>query len=222
MNIDLTNYWIFAILAVFAVIPALVASARLPKLNSDFDPFVIAIWLKGLNAVFGYIIEHFGYNNVVHYNIWYLLDAFVLLWAFRKWNLIESKKLYKYLVFAFGIFWLVETIFFSELSGDYNSYFRIISIFAVILMSIGMINILLLKATVNPLKNSIFQICCTLIILHTITVISEAFFAYNLILGNEFRIYMDHIITFIDALCSLIFALIILWLPRKQAFTLQY
>jgi hypothetical protein len=199
-----------------------VAAIRLPTISSEFDPFIIAIWLRGANAAFGLIIQHFGYNNIVHYNLWFVGEAFLLLWAFEKWNLFESKKFYRFLAVALGFTWLAETILFSKLTGDYNSYFRIIYSFVVILMSISMINNILLRAAINPLKNSIFLICCTLVLLNTITVIGEAFFAYNLIMGEEFRIYMDHIINFIDALCSLIFALIILWMPKKQAFTLQY
>jgi hypothetical protein len=212
----------YVILTLFALIPAIVAAVRLSAISSEFDPFIIAIWLRGVNAAFGLIIQHFGYNNILHYNLWFLGDALLLLWVFEKWNLFESKNLYRFLAVALGFTWLAETIFFSRLNGDYNSYFRIIYSFVVILMSISMINNILLKAAINPLKNSIFLICCALVLLNTITVIGEAFFAYSLIMGEEFRLYMDRIITFMDALCSLIFALIILWMPKKQAFTLQF
>lgn len=210
------------ILYLLAVLPAIVGSIRLPRISSDFDPFIVCIWLYGINGGISYSMQHIGYYNIFHYNIWFLADAYCLLWTFKKWNLFASKKLYYSIAVFFGACWLLETVYLSKLTGDYNSYFRIIYTFTVILMSISMINTLLLKATIYPLKNSIFLICCTFILLNTISLISEAFFAYNLVLSNQFRIYMDHINTFINALCSLIFALIILWLPRKQAFTPQY
>ena len=216
------DFYVAASLSLFIVVPAIVAAVRLPDISSDFDPFLIFIWLNAFNVGFGTIIEPLGYYNIVHYNIWFLADAFILLWLFRKWNLFESKKVYRSIVIMLGICWLVETIFFSKLTTDYNSYFRILYSFIVILRSISLINSLLLKANINPLKNPIFLICCTFILLNTITVIGEAFFAYNLILGNEFRMYMEDLIIFINVLCSLFFALIILWMPKKQAFTLQY
>ena len=210
------------ILSLLAVLPAIAGAIRLPRISSEFDPFIVCIWFYGFNGGISWMVQHVGYYNIFHYNIWFLADAYCLLWAFKKWNLFASKKLYYSIAVFFGACWLVETVYFSNLTGDYNSYFRIIYTFTVILMSISMINALLLKATINPLKNPIFLICCTLILLNTISLISEAFFAYNLVFSDQFRTYVDHINTFINALCSLIFALIILWLPRKQAFTLQY
>jgi hypothetical protein len=195
------------------MVPAIIAAVRLPNISSEFDPFLIFIWLNAFNVGFGNIIEPLGYYNIVHYNIWFLSDAFILLWLFKKWNLFESKKLYYSIGIMFAICWAAETIFLSKFTGDFNSYFRILYSFIVILLS---------KANINPLKNSIFLICCTFVLLNTITVIGEAFFAYNLILGNKFRMYMEDLITFINVLCSLFFALIILWMPKKQAFILQY
>ena len=216
------DFYLAVSLSLSIVVPAIIAAVRLPVISSDFDPFLISIWLNAFNVGFGSIIVQFGYYNIVHYNIWFLADAFILLWVFRKWNLFESKKLFNSIATIFAICWTAETIFLSKFTGEFNSYFRILYCFIVILLSIGMINTLLLKANINPLKNSIFLICCTFVLLNTITVIGEAFFAYNLILGNEFRMYMEDLIIFINVLCSLFFALIILWMPKKQAFTLQY
>ena len=216
------DFYIAASLSLSMMVPAIIAAVRLPNISSEFDPFLIFIWLNAFNVGFGNIIEPLGYYNIVHYNIWFLSDAFILLWLFKKWNLFESKKLYYSIGIMFAICWAAETIFLSKFTGDFNSYFRILYSFIVILLSISMINNLLLKANINPLKNSIFLICCTFVLLNTITVIGEAFFAYNLILGNKFRMYMEDLITFINVLCSLFFALIILWMPKKQAFTLQY
>ena len=216
------TYLLTLTITLTGVVPAMVAALRFPKISSEFDLFIASIWLYGFNAGIGTMVEPFGFNNIFHYNIWFLADAYILLWVFKKWNLFQSRKIFNSIAVLLGICWLTETIFFSKLTGDYNSYFRVIYCFAVILMSIGMINIVLLKARGNPLKSSVFLICCTFILLDTITVIGEAFFAYNLVLGNQFRIYMDDLIILINALCSLMFALIILWMPKRQAFTLQY
>src|SRR5215203_5496208 len=89
------SYYIDLILGIFFImIPAIVGWIRFPQINPVFYPFLIAIWLNALNVIFGSIIVQFGYFNIFHYNIWFLLDAFVLLWMFKKWNLFESKKMY--------------------------------------------------------------------------------------------------------------------------------
>jgi hypothetical protein len=210
------------ILSSLALVPAIVAAIRLPKTSPEFDPFLVFLWLSGINGAISLPVQYLGYYNILHYNIWFLADAYCLLWIFKRWNLFESKRFYNSIAVVFGVCWLVETIFFSKLLEDYNSYFRIIYTFVAILMSVAMINTVLLKIRVSPLKNPMFLICCTFVLLNTITVIGEAFFAYSLVFGNTFRIGMDHIIVIIHAICSLFFALIILWIPTKQAFTLQY
>jgi len=216
------NYYVGLWLSLVIVIPAIVGAIRFASINPVFFPFIISVWLNTLNLLFGAIIVEFGYYNFVHYNIWYLLDAFISLWLFKEWNLFESKRLYRSLWILLSIVWLSETILFSKLTHDYNSYFRIFYSFIVILMSITTINSLLMKERKHLLKNPMFLICCTFVILNTITVLTEAFFASNLHLGDAFRINMDRITILTSLLCNLIYALAILWMPKKQAFILQY
>jgi len=206
----------------FAISPVIVGAIRFSKINPVFYPFLVSLWLSAFNLTFGYLIVNFGYYNIVHYNIWFLLDAFVLLWLFKKWNLFESKKLYHSLQFLLGICWLLESIFLSKLIQDYNSYFRIVYSFLVILMSISTINSLLMRERKSLLKNPMFVICCTFVLMNTITVLAEAFFASHLQLGESFRINMDNIIVYSGFLFNTVYAIAILWMPKKQAFILQY
>ncbi len=217
------GYYIDLTLSViFIVIPACIGWIRFSNINEVFYPFLISIWLNAVNVIFGSIIVEFDYNNIFHYNIWFLLDAFVLLWLFKKWNLFESKKLYHSLQFLLGICWLLESIFLSKLIQDYNSYFRIVYSFLVILMSISTINSLLMRERKSLLKNPMFVICCTFVLMNTITVLAEAFFASHLQLGESFRINMDNIIVYSAFLFNTVYAIAILWMPKKQAFILQY
>jgi len=207
----------------FAISPVIVGAIRFSKINPVFYPFLVSLWLSAFNLTFGYLIVHFGYYNIVHYNIWFLLDAFVLLWCFKIWNLFErAVKLYRALQVLFGLFWMAETLIFTKLTLTYNSYFRIFYSFIIVLMSINTINYILIRERKSLLKNSVFVICCCFVLSNTITVLAEAFFASNLQLGDIFRLNMDRIITYATLLCNLIYVIAILWMPKKQAFMLQY
>jgi hypothetical protein len=216
------GYYVGLWLSLVIVVPAIVGAIRFANVNPIFHPFIISIWLSALNLIFGAMIVEFGYYNIVHYNIWFLLDAFVLLWLFKEWNLFESKRLYRFLLILLSIFWLSEIIFLSRLTHEYNSYFRILYSFIIILLSISTINSLLMRERKPLLKNPMFIICCTFVILNAITVLTEAFFASNLHLGDQFRINMDRIMTLTSVIGNLIYALAILWMPKRQAFILQY
>ena len=121
-----------------------------------------------------------------------------------------------------SVCWLAESIFLSKLTRDYNSYFRIFYSFLIVLMSISTINSLLMRERKPLIRNPIFIICCTFALYNTITVVAEAFFASHLQLGDSFRINMDHMILYAGFLFNTIYAIAILWMPKKQAFILQY
>ena len=216
------DYYVSLYFGLFIIVPAIIGLIRLPNINSIFHPFLIIIWVQSCNIIFGGIVIELGYNNIGHYNIWFLLDAYLSLWIFKKWRLFESKKSYRSLWISVSIFWLVETIFFSKLTLEYNSYFRVFYCFIIILMSINTINSLLMRERKALIKNPVFVICCTFVLSNTITVLGESFFASNLELGDTFRISMDHMITITNLFCNLLYALAILWMPKKQAFILQY
>ena len=217
------NYYLVKALDLLIIIPAIIALLRVSKINSVFYPFLYSIWLGTLENVFSSIIVEFDYYNTIDFNIWLLLNAYVVLWLFKNWNLFDrSRKLYGFLIFLVTIVWTVETIFLSKLAEGFNSYFRILFSFMVILMSINTINSLLMRERKPLLKNPVFLICSTFVLFNTIAVVAEAFFASNLQLGDQFRINMDRIIVFTSLLCNLIYALAILWMPKKQAFILQY
>ena len=217
------NYYLVKALDLLIIIPAIIALLRVSKINSVFYPFLYSIWLGTLENVFSSIIVEFDYYNTIDFNIWLLLNAYVVLWLFKNWNLFDrSRKLYGFLIFLVTIVWTVETIFLSKLAEGFNSYFRILFSFMVILMSINTINSLLMRERKPLLKNPVFLICSTFVLFNTIAVVAEAFFASNLQLGDQFRINMDRIIVFTSLLCNLIYALAILWMPKRQAFILQY
>ena len=217
------NYYVVLMLSLFIIVPAIIGWVRFSNINPIFYPFLISIWLNALNNIFGSIIVEFGYYNVFHFNIWILLDAYILLWSFKKWNFFDrGKKMYYLLWSLFSVAWILETIFFSKLTVEYNSYFRIFYSFVIILMSINTINYLLIRERRPLLKNAMFIICCAFVLFNTITVLAEAFFASNLQLGESFRYNMEFIIIFTSLLCNMIYALAILWMPKKQAFILQY
>lgn len=217
------NYYLVKVLELLIIIPATIAWMRFAKINVVYYPFLFSLWITTLDNIFGGIIVEFGYYNIVDFNIWLLINAYIMLWLFKKWNVFDpSRRLYQFLLILFGIAWMLETILLSKLTLAFNSYFRILSSFVVILMSISTINFLLIRERKPLLKNPIFVICCTFVLYHTITVLAEAFFASNLQLGDQFRINVDRMIVFTGVLSNLVYAITILWMPKKQAFILQY
>jgi hypothetical protein len=219
---DPFTYYFLKVLNLLIIIPVIISIVRFNKINPVFRPFAYLLWGGCLNEVFSGVVIQMGYYNTVNFNIWLLLEAYILIWLFKEWRLpVSSKKLYNSMFFIYSIAWLLETIFISKLTLGFNSYFRILYSFITVLMSISLINFLLLKER-NLLRNPMFIISCAFILFYTITSVAEAFYAYGLHFPGKGDIYMSVVITVTNFVCNLIFVLAILWMPKRQAFSLQY
>lgn len=217
------NYYTSITLNLFVLIPSLIGLLRFNKISREFYPFLLIVWLGCINEIFSIIIIRFGFYNIINFNIHLLFESLLLLWLFKNWHVFDrAKKIYHALIFIYLLSWIAETIFITKLSLAFTSYFRILYSFITVLLSVTVTNFLLMKEKGLLLKNSIFIICCAFLIFYTLTVLAEAFFAYGLKLGPGFTNSINHIIVFTNFFCNLIFALAILWMPKRQAFSLQF
>jgi hypothetical protein len=92
---------------------------------------------------------------------------------------------------------------------------------SVVLLSIHSINGILFKER-EILKNPAFLICLGIVVFFTYKVVIEMFWIYGLRESRNFRLNVYIILVYINLICNLIYALAILWMRRKQAFTLQF
>jgi len=93
--------------------------------------------------------------------------------------------------------------------------------FCVVLLGIRVINDLLFTER-DLLKNPTFLICIGIIIFFTYQIIEEMFWLYGLKESAIFRQNIQSILMIINLLSNLIYALAILWMRKRQAFTLQF
>ncbi len=204
------------------IIGAIIGCIRWNRIHPAYHPFLFLIWTGTINEIISTSLVLSGYYNIVPFNIYNLVESLLATWLFFRWHLFDGKpKLYHVLLLTFSVAWLLDIIFISGFT-HFNSYFRIFYSFVLILMSINMINRMLFKERVNFLRNPIFLICSGFIIFYTLTVLTEAFYVYGLKLSLAFQANITYILMSTNLFCNLIYALAILWMPRRQAFSLQY
>ena len=195
---------------------------RLHEINTNFYPFLVFIWAGAINEIFSTIIINLGFYNIFNYNLSLLIESVLLLWQFHKWGLFKDKKYFTILFLLFVLSWLSENIFISGFYLGFNSYFRIFCSFIIVLLSLSILNQEILKERKNLLRNSIFIICCGIILMYTYAVLTESFIVYGVSMNDPFSKNLYRIFIFINLFCNIIYAIAILWMPKKQAFTLQY
>jgi hypothetical protein len=214
------NHTLVMIFSFSIIVPAIIGIIKFNKINRIYFPFLLCIWIGLLNELVSeLLIDYFHVSNVVNTDIYCLVEALLYTWLFRNLNLFINAKQYFLLIGFLCAAWLTDSFIIAKSTG-FNSWFTLIYAFVIVLMSITIMNRLIVQ-NINLLSNSTFLICAALIIYFTLLALTELFWIYGLNSSKSFRLNIYRIMAYINLSVNLIFALAILWMHRKQEFTLQ-
>lgn len=237
----MNNAIIYSITQYSLAIAAIIAIIRFKKAVPTYLPFFIFILVGFTNEIISYFTANYLRNNAVNNNIYVLAESLLLLWQFKCWRLFDNKR---YLPLALGaafiLFWIVEVLFFTSIM-QVAAYFRVFYSFVIVLLSITMVNKLITTERGNLLKNAAFIICIAFIIYFTYKILVEIFYIYGVIVSTAntelqqlklenkalydqmvaenktFRIRVFDIMRFINLFCNLVYAVALLWVPKKRS-----
>jgi hypothetical protein len=213
------NYSLLELFSYSIVLPAGISLFFLKRLEHRFLPFFLFLWTGLLGEVATTLIINAGGSNAVVGNVYVLLEALLLTWFFKKFDLFSHRKwFYGFLIF-FILFWIGENLIFSSL-GQFNSYFRIVYSFSLVLMSISQINKLLVEENKSVLLHPVFLICIAFVIFFTYKTLVEIFWVYGLNSSDQFNKSVYRILSIINLFANLLYALACLWIRRKQEYSL--
>jgi hypothetical protein len=204
------------------IIPGVIAAIRLRKIDAAYYPFLCILMFGVINELITFYLVKHGKSNAVNNNCYYLIEGLLIVYQFKRWELEPRiKYLYPLLFTSFSAFWLAEAFVFSHI-GRFASYYIIFYSYVVVLLSITMTNKLLLTQRRTLLKNSVFLICIGFIVYFTNAILVEAFYLYGISASPTFQTAVVGIMAFINLLTNLLFALAVLWMPKKQKFSFSY
>ncbi|MDB5196349.1 MAG: hypothetical protein JWP88_720 [Flaviaesturariibacter sp.] len=204
-------------ISVLSILPAaLLGLYRWRYAESVYQPFFVLLCIGVLNEALGTIGAYYFHTNAINSNIYVLIEAILILWQFQKWKLFRHELSYKTVAIILLCVWVGECFIFSSINF-FCSYYRVTYAFAVVLMSILMVNRLILSEQQSILKNATFLICTGFIFYYTYQILVEVFYLYGLN-SKEFSNNVYHILSYINIFTNLIYAIAILWMPRKREF----
>lgn len=216
MNTELALYIGFSI-----AIPGIIGLIRYRQINQAYYPFLYLIWVGSLNEILSFILIKNGKTNATTLNMYYLIESWLILYQFNAWKFfVGLKKLFFALLAFLSLFWVAETVVFRSMKA-FASYFIIVHSFTIVLLSIFMINFLIAKEKKKMLKNAIFLICLGFIFYFTYAVLVEAFYLYGVSSSVAFQRAVISIMVVINLITNLLFAFAVLWMPKKQKFSLS-
>lgn len=215
------SYQLIEILSYVVGIPALLAWLRWPIMDQRFVPFVLFLTAGILTEIISTITINIWRTNAVPYHLYALVEAGLILWQFKYWGLFaRHKKLFPVLLFLVVIVWSIDNIFLGKIVS-FDSYYTVVFGFLIVLLSVHQVNLVVVQDRTGVLKNAVFQICMAFIIFFTYKTLVEIFYIYGLTKSDWFSRYVYRIMTFVNVFVNLLFAVSVLWIPRKQTSLLQ-
>lgn len=215
------NFYIAVLFAFSIFLPALVAIYRFENINRVYYPFLVLLWIASMNELLSFLLLMNRLPNFINNNVYGLIESMLIVLLFNNLGVLHNhRKLFYSLSAALLAVWLIENVVFSQLEGI-SVYFRLTSSLAIVLMSISMLNISLVDSKMNVLKNPDFLICTCYIVYFTFRIIIEMFWLYGLNTSDRFQLLVYDLLNYVNLICNLIFMFAVLWMPRKQVFTMR-
>ncbi len=194
---------------------------RWNKLDKSYRPFLYLCILDWFAELLAFI---FIQNRILPYgvsNSYLLFCCLLIIWQFRIWGFFNNKPwLFDLAIYSQITIWVLDHLIINKLN-DITSIFRIEYSFLTVIMSITYINKLIIGVYGNILKNAKFLICAGFIIFYTFNIFVEVFY-YSSGSSLIFKQSVFDIKRYVNVFINLIFALAMVWIPKKKNFITPY
>jgi hypothetical protein len=176
------------------------------------------MWAGALNEMVSTLLSFTIRNNSYSFNSFTLVEALLITWQFRNWNLFSKNiKIYQSLIFFFTAGWILYYVVLGYIN-TFNSHYLIIQGFILVFMTVNYLNKLISKAEGNLVKDPRFIICIAFLLYFTINCTLASFWLFDFELPLELRRKVFTIIAWINVFGNLLYTVAILLFPAKQKF----
>lgn len=185
-----------------------------------YRPFFVLLWIGMINDTFAAILSHTTGNNIANSNIYVLVEFALLLLLFYRWNDSVRKRKY-WLLLGVGLaVWILDNFILHSLTRSINSLFRIYYCLIILFMSIDMINRLIVFERKMLIRNARFLISVGFVCYFSFKAFIESFYIFELPFSKAFYANIFFIMSCINVFCNLVYTLAILWIPKRQEFSI--
>ena len=216
------NQIIVAVIGFSLAIPAVLGLCRLRKIDRAYYPFLALLWVGVINEIISKLLINAGQSNLLTGNIYVLVEGLILVYQFKRWQLFSHQpKLYPALNAALLISWTIE-IYLRKPTEAFASFYLIFYSLCITLLSISMINKLVVNENKLLLKNAMVLLCFAFVVYYTAAMVVELTYLYGTFFSNVFATAVIRIMDFVNLLTNTLFVIAIIWMPRKQRFSVSF
>ena len=216
MNFILSQFFAYSIL-----LAALIGLVRFKFINPVYYPFILLLWIGLVNEIISTVIISYGASNAINSNVYTLVEAILLLALFRNWGLFDRQpKMFTWFLLLFIATWIADNFFISSITR-FTSYFRILYSFTIVILSINKINRIMTDEKPWVERRAELLLVIGFIFFFTYQTLVEIFWVYGLNASRVFRLQVYRIMIYMNLSVNLIYAIGLLWIPRKRESLLQ-
>jgi hypothetical protein len=222
MSVELR--YILSLSIIFAVIIGIV---RFRKIDRAYYPFIYYVSLAVLIETAYLILMSNGMIEPIRImlNTYAFFEFGLLAWLFHAWGLFNGNRIF-FISLMIGVFitWFVITLIFGTINKEPNLYFRILYSFALVLFAVSTFNKMVVNHRGKIFENAQFWICLGIIIFFTFFLLDNAT-KISLVKHNvsrRFRGNLQDLIMYTNVLVNLLYAVAVLWIPRKKNFMTSF
>ncbi len=157
-------------------------------------------------------------------NTYTLAEFGLLTWLFHKWGLFNRNKVFLIIMMAlFFVAWVIITLFVGQINVP-NYYFRALYSFALVLFAVSTFNKMVVNHRNKIWENAQFWICLGIIIFFTFFLLDNAtkISLFKHTISKAFRVNLQKINVISNLLVNLLYAVAVLWIPRKKNFMTRF
>lgn len=215
------SYTTVVVLSFSIFISGIIGALRFTQIRDIYRPFIYLIWLGCFNESLSLYLALNHHYTIINSSIYGLCECLLLLWFFKRLGVFKNRYFLYLLIILFITIWIIESFFANQFGTRFTDISDVVYSFCIVLLSIRAINDLLFTER-DLLKNPTFLICMGLIIYFTYEIVERMFWVYGLKNSPVFLMNVESILILINFLTNLIYALAVLWMRKRQAFTLQF
>lgn len=215
--------FILALISGYSIsLAAVMGLVRFRQIHRSYRPFIFICLFGLLNEIVSNICAYRFRNNSINYNLYSIAEALLYLWLFRSWGRFTHRRYsYGFTLIILLIAWIYDNLVLNSVFTD-NSLFWVIYSFCLVFLAIDEINLVVMSGRVPLLRDSRFLICAGLVIFYSYTAMIYIFLFLKLNFSERFYSNIYLFLQAINFLVNLVFALALLWAPKKIRFILPF
>lgn len=201
---------------------AVIGIIRFPVITTPDRPLVLMFCLGFLNEFTSLLFIFFRCPTAVNGNIYVLLEYFLALRVFYSWGLHQSRLMgYFILGAACSCVWIIDNLILHSLT-TFNICFRIVSAMIIVCLSTDQINQLVYTEKGKLSYNTRFLAASGFLVFFFYKLFYEILYFIELPLSYPAHQNLYFIFLGFNLMYTLLYTLVIIWLPTKLKYYISY